>query len=251
MMPRFLSAADMIIAVSECTKRDAMRLYGTPADKIHVVPEGVDARFKRVTHPGRLAHIRATYSLPERFVLCVGTIEPRKNLPVLFEALASRRERNLEMWDLAIVGKPGWLYEPTFRRVTELGLQDRVRFVGYVGDHDLPAIYSAASVLAMPSRYEGFGLPVLEAMACGTPVVCSNMSSLPEVAGGAALLVAPDDVQGWEEAITHVLNDGTLRAGMCERGLAQAARFTWEQAARQTSDLYRHIGSTTARPTPE
>lgn len=241
MMPRFLRQARAIIAVSECTRQDAMRLYGVPGDKIHVIAEGVDARFKPVNHAGRLGHIRSSYNLPEQFILCLGTIEPRKNLPVLFEVLAARRERGLEMWHLVIVGKPGWLYEPIFRRVSELGLQDQVHFAGYVGDHDLPAIISAASVLAMPSRYEGFGLPVLEAMACGTPVVCSDASSLPEVAGKAALLVPPEDVHGWDQALERVLSEVTLHAQMREQGLAQAAQFTWEQAARQTADLYRRV----------
>ena len=240
MMPRFLRAADAVVAVSECSKRDAVRLYGTPAEKIHVIPEGVDARFK--PHTSRqVEQVRAKYQLPEQFVLCVGTIEPRKNLPILFEVLASRREQGLEIWPLVIAGKPGWLYEPIFQRVTELGLQDLVHFTGFFPDDDLPALCSAATLLAMPSRYEGFGLPVLEAMACGTPVVCSNTSSLPEVAGDAALLVPPDDVRGWGEAIARVLTDDALRAQMRERGLVQAARFTWEQAARQTADLYRRV----------
>jgi len=240
MMPRFLRTADAVVAVSECSKRDAMRLYGTPAEKIHVIPEGVDAHFKP-SHPECVEHVRRTYHLPERFILCVGTIEPRKNLPILFEVLASRREQGLEIWPLVIAGKPGWLYEPIFQRVAELGLQNLVHFTGFFPDDDLPALCSAATLLAMPSRYEGFGLPVLEAMACGTPVVCSNTSSLPEVAGDAALLVPPDDVRGWGEAIAHVLTDDVLRAQMRERGLVQAARFTWEQAARQTADLYRRV----------
>jgi glycosyltransferase involved in cell wall biosynthesis len=238
MMPRFLREASAIIAVSESTRRDAVSVYGVPADKIHVIAEGVDARFKPVTHPGRLAHVRNTYELPQQFVLFVGTIEPRKNLTILFEAIASRRERGLPTWKLVIVGKPGWLYEPIYRRVAELGLQDSVHFAGYVGDHDLPALYSAATLVAMPSRYEGFGLPVLEAMACGTPVISSNTSSLPEVAGEAALLVPPDDTRAWDEALTRVMSDDALRVSLRERGLAHAARFTWEQAARQTADLY-------------
>ncbi len=240
MMPRFLRAADAVVAVSECSKRDAVRLYGIPAEKIHVIPEGVDARFKP-SLPARTEHVCSTYHLPERFVLCVGTIEPRKNLPILFEALAARREQGLEIWPLVIAGKPGWLYEPILRRVTELGLQNLVHFTGFFPDDDLPALCSAATLLAMPSRYEGFGLPVLEAMACGTPVVCSNTSSLPEVAGDAALLVPPDDVRGWSEGIARVLTDDALRAQMRERGLVQAAHFSWEQAARQTADLYRHV----------
>ena len=132
---------------------------------------------------------------------------------------------------------------PIFRRVTELGLQNLVHFTGFFPDDDLPALCSAATLLAMPSRYEGFGLPVLEAMACGTPVVCSNTSSLPEVAGDAALLVPPDDVRGWSEAIARVSTDDALCAQMRERGLAHAARFSWEQAARQTADLYRRVAN--------
>jgi len=242
MMPRFLRAANTVVAVSECTKRDAVQLYDIPAEKIHVIPEGVDARFKP-SHPERVEHVRSAYHLPERFVLCIGTIEPRKNLPILFEALVSRREQGLEIWPLVIAGKPGWLYEPILQRVTELGLQDLVHLTGFFPDDDLPALCNAATLLAMPSRYEGFGLPVLEAMACGTPVVCSNTSSLPEVAGDAALLVPPDDVRGWSEAIARVLTDDALRAQMRERGLAHAAHFTWEQAARQTADLYCRVAN--------
>ena len=238
MMPRFLRAANAIIAVSECTRRDAMRLYHTPADKIHVVAEGVSASFQPVRDRARLAQVRDKYKLPDRFVLFVSTIEPRKNLPVLLDALAARRERGLELWPLVIVGKLGWLYEPILQRILDLNLQDWVHRTGYVSNQDLPALYSAAALHVMPSRYEGFGLSVLEAMGCGTPVVCSNASSLPEVAGDAALLVPPDDVQGWSDAVTRVWQDAALRAHMCERGLAQAARFTWEQAARQTADLY-------------
>ena len=240
MMPRFLRAADAIVAVSDCSRRDAMRLYGTPAEKIHVIPEGVDARFK-LTSQQQIDRVRAKYHLPERFILSVGTIEPRKNLPILFEVLTLRREQELASWPLVIAGKPGWLYEPILARVTELGLQDHVQLTGYFPDDDLPALYNAATLLAMPSRYEGFGLPVLEAMACGTPVVCSNTSSLPEVAGEAALLASPDDASAWAQAIARVMSDDALRSQLRQRGLDQAARFSWEQAARRTAELYRHV----------
>jgi glycosyltransferase involved in cell wall biosynthesis len=240
MMPRFLHAADAVIAVSECSQRDAVRLYGTPAEKIHVIPEGVDARFKPVSQQ-QVDRVRARYHLPEQFILSVGTIEPRKNLPILFEVLASRREQGFAPWPLVIAGKPGWLYEPILACVTELGLQDLVRLTGFFPDDDLPALYNAAALLAMPSRYEGFGLPVLEAMACGTPVVCSNTSSLPEVAGEAALLASPDDARVWADAIACVMSDEALRSQLRQRGYTQAARFSWEQAARRTADLYRHV----------
>ncbi len=241
MMPRFLRAADAVLSVSECTRRDVIQLYGTPAEKIHVIPEGVDARFKPVADPARLDRVREKYRLPQRFVLFVSTIEPRKNLPVLFEALALRRQQGAGMWPLALVGKPGWLYEPILRRITDLNLQDWIYRTGFVDDEDLAVLYSAATLHVMPSRYEGFGLTVLEAMACGTPVVCSNTSSLPEVAGEAALLVPPDDMHGWAEAIARVWSDAALRAQMRARGLAQAARFTWENTARQTLEVYRRV----------
>jgi glycosyltransferase involved in cell wall biosynthesis len=240
MMPRFLRAADAVIAVSECSRRDAVRLYGTPAEKIHVIPEGVDARFRPASQQ-QIDRVRAKHHLPERFILSVGTIEPRKNLPILFEVLASRREQGLAPWPLVIAGKPGWLYEPILRQMNELGLQDLVHLTGFFPDDDLPALYNAATLLVMPSRYEGFGLPVLEAMACGTPVICSNTSSLPEVAGEAALLASPDDARTWAEAIARVMSDDALRAQMRERGFNQAGRFSWEQAARQTADLYRRV----------
>jgi len=249
MMPRFLRAADAVIAVSECSQRDAMRLYGTPADKVHVIPEGVDARFKPVASQ-QVAQVRDKFHLPEHFVLCVGTLEPRKNYSLLFEALATCREQGHSAWPLIIAGKPGWLYEPILQRINDLGLQDLVRTTGFFPDEDLPALYNAATLLAMPSRYEGFGLPVLEAMACGTPVVCSNTSSLPEVAGEAALLVPPDDVRAWTQAIARVWNEGALRAQMRARGFAQASHFTWERAARLTSDLYVHIAGQSSLQTP-
>lgn len=246
MMPRFLRAANAIIAVSECTRRDVMRLYHTPAEKIHVIVEGVNAHFKPIRDHARLKQVREKYKLPERFVLFVSTIEPRKNLPVLLDALAWRRERGLELWPLVIVGKLGWLYESILQRILDLNLQGWVHRTGYVNDEDLPALYCAATLHVMPSRYEGFGLSVLESMACGTPVVCSNASSLPEVAGDAALMVPPDDLQGWSDTVTRVWDDDALRAQMRERGLAQAARFTWANAARQTADIYHHIVDQTA-----
>lgn len=235
MMPRFLRAADAIIAVSECSKRDAVRIYNVPADKIWVIYEGVDPRFKPIDDAAQLASIRGKYNLPQRFVLHLGTIEPRKNLTLLFEALTAL---NVERHALVVAGKTGWLTDPIFARIGELGLQDRVLFTGYVPDEDLPTLLSAASVLVMPSKYEGFGLPVLEAMACGTPVIASNASSLPEVGGDAALYAPPDDPSAWAELISRVLKDAALRASMREKGLRQAAKFRWDIAARQTAEVY-------------
>ena len=236
MMPRFLKAADAIIAVSECSQRDAMRLYGVPKNKIHVIYEGVDPKFTPITDTTRLAAVRAKYQLPDRFILHVGTIEPRKNLPLLFEVIAHSEEH------LVVAGKLGWLTEPILAKVKELGVEDRVHFTGFVDDEDLPAMISSATVLAMPSKYEGFGLPVLEAMACGTPVVASNASSLPEVGGDAVLYAWPDDVRSWINLLDLVREDVELRSSLRERGLRQAAKFRWDEAARQTAEVYRAAG---------
>ncbi len=239
MMPRFLRAAQTIIAVSECTKRDAINIYNLPPDKIHVIYEGVDSRFRPITDAATLAAVRRKYSLPERFILYVGTIEPRKNLPALFDAFhvsSSTFHVSRSTSHLVIAGKKGWLTEATFESAKALG--DQVIFTGYVADEDLPAAYTLADLLVLPSVYEGFGLPVLEAMACGTPVACSNVSSLPEIAGDAALLFDPRDVRAIAEAITRGSTDESLRAELRAKGLAQAARFTWAQAARQTAMLY-------------
>ncbi|MFN8597400.1 MAG: glycosyltransferase family 1 protein [Anaerolineae bacterium] len=238
LMPRFLRAADAIIAVSECSKRDAINLYQVDPSKIHVIYEGVDAHFAPVTAPDRLATVRSKYHLPERFIVHVGTIEPRKNLPLLFDVIANSNQH------LVVAGKLGWLTEPILAKVKELGVEERVTFTGYVADDDLPALISAADVLAMPSKYEGFGLPVLEAMACGTPVVASNTSSLPEVGGEAALYARPDDVRSWAQLIDRVLSDAELRASLRDKGFKQAAKFKWSTMARETAEVYRAVSRT-------
>jgi glycosyltransferase involved in cell wall biosynthesis len=167
----------------------------------------------------------------------VGTIEPRKNLTRLVEALHLLREKGLDI-PLAVVGQKGWLYTGLFHRLEELGMEDSVHFPGYVAMSDLPLLYGAATIAAMPSVYEGFGLPVLEAMACGTPVVCSSASSLPELGGKAARYFDPYDVDAMAAAIHSVWTRGSLREEMREQGLEQAAKFSWERAAEETLALY-------------
>ncbi len=184
--------------------------------------------------------MRQKYRLPEHFILAVGTIEPRKNLVRLLEAYRSLLDRGSTA-GLVIAGRKGWRYEGFFERITALRLAERVTLLGPFPDAELPALYSAADVLAFPSLYEGFGLPVLEAMACGTPVVASNTSALPEAAGDAGILVAPHDVAALAGALERVLADPVLAAELRGRGLAQAARFTWRRAAEATLDLYRTV----------
>ncbi|MBN1889093.1 MAG: glycosyltransferase family 4 protein [Thermoflexales bacterium] len=246
MVPRFLRAARAVVAVSECTRRDAIRLYHVPEEKIHVIYEGVDTRFEPVRERELLQAVREKYALPERFILHVGTIEPRKNLPRLFEAFAALDVgcQNLQPATcnlqpaphLVLAGKTGWLSDETFQCAQALG--ERLVFTGYVADEDLPALYTLAELLVMPSLYEGFGLPVLEAMRCGTPVACSNTSSLPEVVGEAALLFDPRDVRSMAEALGRGLSDAALRAELSARGLARAAGFDWARAAQQTRQVY-------------
>ena len=229
-------SAEAIIAVSESTKRDLIAHTAAPAAKITVVYEAAGPAFRPVTDATALTAVRQKYALPPDFVLFVGTIEPRKNLTTLLKAFHVSRF-TFHVPTIVIAGKRGWLYEETIAQARELGTA--VQFIGGVPPEDLPALYSAARLFVLPSVYEGFGLPVLEAMACGTPVVCSNASSLPEVAGDAALLVEPHDVDGLAAALQRALGDEALRRQMIARGLTQAARFSWAKAAQETLAIYR------------
>lgn len=243
LMPRFLARADRIIVPSENTRRDALRFYRLDSEKIEVIAEGVDDRFNPDVDRTRVSAVRERYGLPERFILCISTIEPRKNLPTLLEAYATLRPRYPQV-GLVIAGGKGWLSEPFFERLRSLELVDRVTLTGYVPDEDLPTLLNAAEAFAYPSEFEGFGLPPLEAMACGVPVVCSNASSLPEVVGEAGVQVAPRDVRAWVEALGRVLEDEQLRAGLRAKGLKRARLFTWETAARRTLEVYRSVSTT-------
>jgi glycosyltransferase involved in cell wall biosynthesis len=241
-MPLFAQRTRAIIAVSESTKQDLIRCYGIPQDKIAVVHEAAAPHF-RPASPEAIAAVRARYGLPEGFILTVGTIEPRKNLSRLLDALQRLRQQKGDDARLVVVGSKGWLYEGFFRRLEELQLGDAVLLPGYIPDADLPAIYSAARVFVLPSLYEGFGLSVLEAMACGTAVVCSRTSSLPEVGGDAAHYFDPTDVEEMAEAIGAVWHDETLQGAMSRRGLAQVARFSWARAAEETMAVYQQAMS--------
>jgi len=228
-----------VLADSESTRNDVIELLGASPDRVRVVYPGVDARFRRVQDAQALAGVRQHYHLPERFVLGVGTLQPRKNLQRLIEAYA-QLELSADI-KLVVFGGTGWMYEGIFQRVEELGLQDAVCFPGYAADEDLPALYTLADLFAFPSLYEGFGLPPLEAMACGTPVVTSNVSSLPEVVGAAALTVDPYDVKALANAMWRLLNEPSLRSTMVQRGLAQAREFTWSRAAEKLLHVYQEV----------
>jgi len=238
-MPLYCRRADAIITVSECSKHDIVKHYGLDPAKITVIHEAASSECVPASQAAVDA-IRRRYGLPERFLIHVSTIEPRKNLMRLAEALQRLRDEGLII-PLVMTGAKGWLYDDLFRRLDELDIREDVHLTGYVPAEDLAVLVSAATVATMPSVYEGFGLPVLEAMACGTPVVCSNASSLPEVGGDAARYFDPYDVAAMAEAIRVVWTDADLRAEMREQGLEQAARFSWKRAAQETLSLYERI----------
>ena len=230
--------AHRIIADSDATRRDILRLLRVPPERVTVIQLGVDPRFQPQAQPA-IEACRARHTLPARFILYLGTLEPRKGIDTLIDAFASLAHAHPH--DLVLAGKRGWYWEPLFDRMRKLGLADRVHVIDYVADDDLPSLYSAAAVFAFPSRYEGFGLPVLEAMACSAPVVCSNASSLPEVIGDAAISIRPDDTDGLARALESVLGDDRLRNDLREKGLQQAQRFTWEKTAQATLAVYRAL----------
>jgi glycosyltransferase involved in cell wall biosynthesis len=226
-----------VIAISEHTRRDVVQLLDVPAERVEVVYCGVGQAFKPCPTADVQA-LRRRRNLPERFILFVGTLEPRKNVRRLIEAYAQIRDLGV---GLVIAGGKGWLYEDIFASVERMGLSNEVFFAGYVPTEELPLWYNAADLFVFPSLYEGFGLPPLEAMACGTPVISSNAASLPEVIGEAGLMVAPQDVEGLSAAMRQVLTDQHLRAQLRERGLQQARKFSWKKTAQQTVEVYRQV----------
>jgi glycosyltransferase involved in cell wall biosynthesis len=234
-VPHSVRRADHVIAVSEATRQDLIELYQTPPEKITTLYHGVTTAFKPIKEPTKLAAVRQKYKLDDRpFILSVSTIQARKNYKRLIQAFAQIDSS----YSLVIGGSKGWYYQDIFAEVVRLDLEKRVHFPGFVADADLPALYSAASLFVYPSLYEGFGLPVLEAMACGTPVVVSNQSSLPEVVGEAGLLVDPYDVEALTAAMSEVLAETEVRQQLSEAGQAQAKKFTWKKTATQLLKLY-------------
>ncbi len=240
-VPQAVAAADVVAAVSQATKQALITQYRTSPEKIAVVPCGVGPQVQRINDPSRLEEIRRKLELAQPFVFCVGTQEPRKNHLGLIKAFAQARKDSAGPAMLAIAGGQGWLYEETKQLVVDLKLTDSVRFLGRVSDSELLALYSLAHVFVFPSFFEGFGIPVLEAMACGVPVITSNTSSLPEVAGDAALLVDPHSVQEIADAIIRVLSEPQLQEELRQKGYVQAQRYTWEQSARKLLGVYQKL----------
>jgi glycosyltransferase involved in cell wall biosynthesis len=227
-VPKSLERASAILCVSQSTARDVQEIFGLPAQRLEVTYEGVSERFHPVAREDR-SEVRRRLELPERFILFVSTIEPRKNLGSLLDAWAQMRGRP----PLVVAGGFGWRHEEIQARMVRLAAAG-LRHLGPVAPEDLPALYSSATVLAHPAWYEGFGLTPLEAMACGTPVVCSDRSSLPEVVGDAGILLDPSDVQAWTDALERITGDAAAASDLRRRGLLRAADFSWERSAERT-----------------
>jgi glycosyltransferase involved in cell wall biosynthesis len=235
-VPRSIQRADRILADSESTRRDVLEVYKVPPEKVFVLYSGVDDQFFPVTDPILTRRTLDHYGLGGLpYILSVGTIQPRKNYDRLVEAVQRLHQPDLH---LVIAGGKGWLDSPLYARVKELGMKERVHFLGYVPDQDLPVLYSSARIFAFPSLYEGFGLPPLEAMACGAPVVCSNRSSLPEVVGDAGVLVDPYDVDEIAKGLQSALEDERLRNTLINKGQLRVQKFSWVSAARQLLTHY-------------
>ncbi len=230
-------AAARVIAISEATKRDLITRYGVPEGKIEVVYHGRDPRFQPVRDENTLGEVAERYGVKRPYCLHVGTLQPRKNLGLLVDAWGELRGRMENPPQLLLAGRRGWLYESLFERVKTLNLGDLVKFADYVEQDDLPALYSGALALTFPSLYEGFGLPPLEAMSCGTPVIASNASSVPEVVGDAGILLDPRDPRQWADAVIELSADEEMRRALSRKGMERVSHFTWERCAGQTLDV--------------
>ena len=232
-----------ILTVSEASKRDIIHFFCVRPEKIVVVYTAIDERFRVAPAEEAVARVRERYQLQHQFVLYVGNIKPHKNLVRLIEAFALLRHRGHDQVTLLIIGDEISKLPALRRAVHHYKLHKHVRFLGYLPDDTLAILYRLAAVFVVPSLYEGFGLPPLEAMACGTPVVTSNVSSLPEVTGDAAVLVDPYDIESIADGIGRVLTDPALGAELRARGIARAREFSWERSVARTRELYQEIGA--------
>jgi glycosyltransferase involved in cell wall biosynthesis len=244
-VPRSVHRADFVVADSENTRNDVICLLGVEPERVAVVPGGVDPAFRPVTDPARIAALRQTIGLDETtpYILFIGVIEPRKNLVGLIEAFDILKDRRSLPHKLVVAGRRGWLSDSTMDRAERSKFRHDIVFTGFIPDGELATLYSAAEAFAFPSHYEGFGLPVLEAMACGTPVVASRASSLPEIVGDAGMQVDPDDAERLASALELLALNPEMRADFSARGLERAGMFTWDAAAKVMLDVYRKVAA--------
>ncbi len=241
-LTRMAQEADRVIAVSEATARDTAEYLGVPAERISVTLEAPDPAMRPLPREFAASLLRREYGIEGPFFLSVGTIEPRKNLGQFIEALASLKETIPHR--AVVVGQDGWRAEEVWELAYRLGVSDRIIRPGYINRENLAAFYSAADAFVFPSRYEGFGIPLVEAMACGCPIVATDTTSIPEVTGDAAALVPLDDAEALAKALRRVATDPRKREGLAQRGLDRVAQFTWQTCAEQTLAVYRDVCTT-------
>lgn len=230
--------ADAIAADSEHTRRDVIERLGVAPDKVHTIPLAANPIYAQPIAADTIQAALKRHKLTPGFILFVGTLEPRKNLPTLLRAYHRLRQSDPQAPPLVLVGRHGWLWQESLAPINALGLAAQVRHLTSIDNADLACLYHAAGLLALPSHYEGFGLPPLEAMHCGCPVICSRRASLPEVVGEAGILLEPDDEAAWADSLARLLADQAWRAELRARGFVQARRFTWARTAQLTWELY-------------
>jgi glycosyltransferase involved in cell wall biosynthesis len=231
--------ADAVISVSESTRRDALQILNISPEKIFAIPSGIGPEFRPIVDQELLLECRSKYNLPADFILFVGLIEPRKNLPMLLQSYAQLLKTQLDL-PLVLVGRQGWDFEKVSQMIKGLGIERCVLLTGYIPDQDLPLIYNLARVFVYPSSYEGFGFPPLEAMACGTPVITSAVSAMLETVADGGVLIPPQDEDALTKALIMVLQDQSKQEYLSNRGQLRAAEFTWERTARETVHVYEH-----------
>lgn len=237
--------ARLIFADSETSARDIQELLNVPRERIRVAYLATDARYSPVKDTTEIARVRAKYNLPERYILYLGGFDVRKNVAVVIQAFSGLTAERTNGWRLVLAGrmpdKDSAFFPDPRRAAKELGVSNETQYIGYVSEEDKPALYSAAGVFVFPSLYEGFGLPPLEALACGTPVLAANAASLPEVLGAAGILLDPNDAHAWSGALRTVLNDPALYSELQAAGPAQARKFSWTRTAQRTLEAYRSV----------
>ena len=237
-----IKRADHIVTVSEFSKQEMMRFYHVPSEKISVVPNGVDLkRFHPENDKEVIEKVKEKYKVSGEYFLYLGTLEPRKNLVRLILAYAEARKEYADFPKLVLAGGKGWMYDEIFQTVERLNLQHIVNFPGYIADEDVPALLSGAKAFVFPSLYEGFGMPVIEAMACGVPVLTSNGSALKEIAEGAALLVDETSIEEMKKALLQLYQDEKLQQELVEKGMKRAKEYSWEYAGNQLSAVYKSL----------
>lgn len=234
--------SDRIIAVSESTKKDAVEFLKYPAEKITTIYNGIDKRFFEEDSFSK-DDVKKNYGIIDKYILFLGTLEPRKNLSRVLDAFArfKKNYQNSSEYQLVVAGKKGWLTEEYFQQTKDLGIEEDVIFTGYVGGDELKPLYTNAEFFVMPSLYEGFGQTIVEAMACGAPCLVSKVSSIPEIAGDAAYFVDPHDTDGIVKGMSELAENKALREKLSAAGKEQAKKFSWEKCARETLEAYKNV----------